>query len=312
VDRPGVAVDRSRPGAGGVWPLLIGTGVLLGLSIPIAKAAAAAGVPALAYALWPTALAAAVLALLAARRRGALRLSPPLLRYASISGFLGHAAPMTAVFWVSAQAGAGYASLAFTLTPVTTLAISLLVRHERFSAMRAAAVAIGFSGALVLVLGRGQSMHAASLAVLLVPLIPVFIGGGNVYRALHTPAGTPAEWLAALSLAASSTMLAIVGAGTGTLGFAPGAEAFAWLGAQALAMVVGYGMYFELIRRAEPVTFSFMGYVMTLTGVAVGVGLFGERLPLSAAPALVLIFTAFVMIHRATRVTPRNTSATSP
>jgi drug/metabolite transporter (DMT)-like permease len=299
------------PGAG-VWPLLVGTGVLLGLSIPIAKAAAAAGVPALAYALWPTALASGVLALLAARRRGALRPSLPLLRYAAISGFLGHAAPMTAVFWVSAQAGAGFASLAFTLTPVTTLAISLLVRHERFSPLRALAVAIGFSGALVLVLGRGESMHAATVAVLLVPLIPIFIGGGNVYRALHTPPGTPAEWLAALSLAASSAMLLVVGAGTGTLGFAPGAEAFAWIGAQALAMVVGYAMYFELIRRAEPVTFSFMGYVMMLTGVAVGVGLFGERLPLSAVPALLLIVTAFLMIRHATRVTPRNTSATIP
>jgi drug/metabolite transporter (DMT)-like permease len=299
------------PGAG-VWPLLVGTGVLLGLSIPIAKAAAAAGVPALAYALWPTALASGVLALLAARRRGALRPSLPLLRYAAISGFLGHAAPMTAVFWVSAQAGAGFASLAFTLTPVTTLAISLLVRQEQFSAMRAAAVAIGFSGALVLVLGRGESMHAMTAAVLLVPLIPIFIGGGNVYRSLHTPAGTPGEWLAALSLAASSAMLVVAGAGSGRLAFEPGAEAFAWLGAQVLAMVIGYAMYFELIRRAEPVTFSFMGYVMTLTGIAVGVGLFGERLPLSALPALVLIVAAFVLIHRAARLTPRSTSATTP
>ena len=104
--------------------MLIGTGVMLGLSIPIAKAASAAGVPALAYALWPTALAALVLAGMATRRHGPLRPSLPLLRYASISGFLGHAAPMTATFWVSAQAGAGVASLAFTLTPVTTLAIS--------------------------------------------------------------------------------------------------------------------------------------------------------------------------------------------
>jgi len=301
-----------------VWPVLIGTGIMLGLSIPIAKAAAAAGVPALAYALWPTALASAVLAVVATRRRGTRALaaqgeSLPLLRYASISGFLGHAAPMTAVFWVSAQAGAGFASLAFTLTPVTTLAISLLVRHERFSAIKLGAVVVGFSGALVLVLGRGESMHAASAAaVLLVPLIPAFIGGGNVYRARHTPVGVPGEWLAAMSLAASSTMLLGVGALTGTLGFDYRAAAFGWLAAQALAMVIGYGMYFELIRRAEPVTFSFMGYVMMLTGVAVGVGLFGERLPLAAGPALLLIATAFLMIRRATQVSLRSTSGTTP
>ncbi|MEI6321020.1 MAG: DMT family transporter [Pseudomonadota bacterium] len=292
--------------------MLIGTGVMLGLSIPIAKAAAAAGVPALAYALWPTALAALVLASLAARRHGALQGSLPLLRYASISGFLGHAAPMTATFWVSAQAGAGLASIAFTLTPVTTLAISLLVRHERFSPLRLAAVATGFAGALVLVLGRGESMDASSAAVLLVPLIPIFIGGGNVYRARHTPAGTPAEWLAATSLAASSAMLVGVGAATGGLGFEPRIDALGWLAAQALAMVVGYGMYFELIRRAEPVTFSLMGYVMMLTGVAVGVGLFGERLPLATGPAVLLIVAAFLLIRRATQLSLRNTSATIP
>ena len=298
----------------GVWPVLIGTGVMLGLSIPIAKAASAAGVPALAYALWPTALAALVLAGLAARRHGPLRPSLPLLRYASISGFLGHAAPMTATFWVSAQAGAGVASLAFTLTPVTTLAISLLLRHERFSRLRLAAVAIGFSGAALLVLGRGESMDAASAAVLLVPLIPLFIGGGNVYRARHTPAGTPAEWLAATSLGASSAMLVLVGAAAGGLGFEVRADALGWLCAQALAMVVGYGMYFELIRRADSVTFSLMGYVMMLTGVAVGVGLFGERLPLVTGPALLLIVAAFLLIRRAARagVSPRNTSATNP
>ena len=107
-------------------------------------------------------------------------------------------------------------------------------------------------------------------------------------------------------------MLVGVGAATGGLGFEPRVDALGWLAAQALAMVVGYGMYFELIRRAEPVTFSLMGYVMMLTGVAVGVGLFGERLPLATGPALLLIVAAFLLIRRATQLSLRNTSATIP
>jgi drug/metabolite transporter (DMT)-like permease len=53
---------------------------------------------------------------------------------------------------------------------------------------------------------------------------------------------------------------------------------------------------------------------MMLTGVAVGVGLFGERLPLVTGPALLLIVAAFLLIRRAARpgVSPRNTSATNP
>ena len=109
-------------------------------------------------------------------------------------------------------------------------------------------------------------------------------------------------------------MLVLVGAAAGGVGFEVRADALGWLCAQALAMVVGYGMYFELIRRADSVTFSFMGYVMMLTGVAVGVGLFGERLPLVTGPALLLIVAAFLLIRRAARagVSPRNTSATNP
>ncbi len=292
--------------------MLVGTGVMLGLSIPIARAAASAGVSAIAYAFWPTAFAAALLALFAARRHGRLRPTLPLCRYAAASGFLGHAAPMTVTFWVSAQAGAGFAALAFTLTPVTTVAISLLLRHERFSRLRLAAVVIGCAGAVVLVLGRGQAMEGASMAVVLAPLIPVLIGGGNVYRARHTPVGVAGGWLGSMNLAASCAMLLMVGLATGHIGFTPTPAALGWLALQALAMVAGYAMYFELIRRSDAVTFSFVGYVMMLTGVAVGVGILGERLPPSAMPALALIVTAFLLIRRAARLTARNTCATTP
>jgi hypothetical protein len=46
--------------------------------------------------------------------------------------------------------------------------------------------------------------------------------------------------------------------------------------------------------------------------VVIGVGLFGERLPLATGPALLLIVAAFLLIRRATQLSLRNTSATIP
>lgn len=284
-----------------VWPVLLGTGVLLGLGIPLSKLAAAEGAQALAFTLWPTALAGALLALLAARRHGVPAWSPALLRFGAIAGLLGHALPMSALFWLSAHAGAGFAALAFTLPPVFTLAIGLLLGLERWRWLRLAAVAVGLAGALLLVAGRGGSFEASSAAVAVLLVIPALIGAGNVYRAQRLPAGVPGGWLGALMLLSSSLALAAIGL-LGDAALLPSsAAAWGWLAAQAVALVGGYLLYFELQRRAEPVTFSFMGYVVMLTGVAAGTGLFGERLPPSTWPALALIVAALWLIQRAGR-----------
>lgn len=282
-----------------VWPVLVGTGVLLGLGIPLSRLAAAEGAQALAFTLWPTALAGTLLALLAARRHGVPAWSPALLRFGAIAGLLGHALPMSALFWLSAHAGAGFSALAFTLPPVFTLAIALLLGLERWHWLRTAAVGVGLAGALLLVAGGGGTFEASPAAVLVLLAIPALIGAGNVYRAQRLPAGVPGEWLGALTLLSSSLALAAIGLlGDATLRPAQ-AAAWGWLAAQAVALVGGYLLYFELQRRAEPVTFSFMGYVVMLTGVAAGTGLFGERLPASTAPALALIASALWLIRRA-------------
>jgi drug/metabolite transporter (DMT)-like permease len=301
----GVA-SRIATGGAAVWLVLIGTGAALGLGMPLAKAAALAGVPSIAFTLWPTVLAALLLALVAARRHGPLTLNAERLRFAVVAGLLGHALPMTAVFWLSAQAGAGFASLAFTMPPVFTLIVALLVRLERFSVWRALAVAVGLSGALLLVVGSGRLSggQVSFGALVLVLAIPALVGSGNVYRAVQTPKGLQGEWMASLILGASSCVLLPVGLATGQAALPLIVPAFVWLGAQVLALVVGYILYFELQRRAEPVTFSFMGYVMTLTGVLVGAIAFGERLPWVTGPAVLLIMASLWAIQRAKRIEP--------
>ncbi len=88
------------------WPVLLATGVTLGLAAPIARAAGAAGVGALAFALWPTLVAALLLALLGLWRHGLPRDRLRLAVFSSVAGLFGHALPMTALA-VGGERGAG-------------------------------------------------------------------------------------------------------------------------------------------------------------------------------------------------------------
>jgi drug/metabolite transporter (DMT)-like permease len=280
-----------------IWPLLLGTGVTLGLGAPIAKAAAQQGVGALAFALWPTLAAGLVLGAIGTVRQGRPADMHRLARFGGVAGLFGHALPMSALFWLSAHAGAGFASLSLALPPVFTLAITLLAGLERPEGRRIAAVTLGLSGALLMLAGRGGSFEATPATLALALAIPASIGAANVYRSRRMPPGVGGEWMSSSTLLASSAMLALVALSMGGADFPPSATAFGWLVLQTGVLVVGYLFYFALQRRAEPVTFSFIGYVMMLAGVAIGTFAFGERLPWTVWPALGLVLAALRLLQ---------------
>jgi drug/metabolite transporter (DMT)-like permease len=280
-----------------LWPLLLGTGITLGLGAPMAKAAAQHGVSAMTFALWPTLAAGALLGLIGWARHGPPGDAPRLLRFGGVAGLFGHALPMSALFWLSAHAGAGFASLSLALPPVFTLLVSILVGLERWALRRAVAVGLGLSGALLMLAGRGGSFEPTPVALGFALAIPASIGAANVYRSRRMPPGASGEWMSASTLLASSSMLSLAGLALG--GFVPPftAPALAWLALQAGTLTVGYLLYFALQRRAEPVTFSFIGYLMMLAGVSAGTLAFGERLPWSAWPAAGLVLAALLLLQ---------------
>lgn len=297
-----------------LWPVLLGTGIFLGLGMPLAKAAAAQQVGSLAFALWPTAAAGLVLMAIGHLRHGRPAFTSAHLRFGTIAGLFGHALPMSAAYWLATQAGAGFTALAFTLPPVFTLAITLVMGLERPLLRRVAGVAVGLAGALLLVAGRGASttgadhaastVHGAPAALWLVLAIPAVIAAANVYRSVRLPQGLAAEWLSGLTLLSSAAFLALLGSVAGGLQVPLKAAALSWLALQTGALVAGYILYFLLQQRAEPVTFSFMGYVVMATGVAVGTVFFGERLPWTTAPALAFIGAALWLIGSTTARPP--------
>lgn len=280
-----------------ISPLLLGTGISLGLGAPIAKAASLQGVSALAFALWPTLVAGLLLAAIGLLRQGRPDDLPRLLRFGAVAGLLGHALPMSALFWLSSHAGAGFASLSLALPPVFTLMVTLLLHLERPALRRGAAVGLGLSGALLMLAGRGGSFEATPGVLAVALAIPTLIGIANVYRSRHMPAGASGEWMSSITLLASSSILALATLASGEAAPPLTAPALVWLGLQTGVLTVGYLFYFALQRRADPVTFSFIGYVMMLVGVAVGTLGFGERLPWTLWPAAGLVLGALALLQ---------------
>ena len=284
-----------------LWPLLLGSGITLGLGTPIAKAAAHHGVGALAFALWPTLAAGLLLGAIGLLRQGRPADLPRLVRFGSVAGLFGHALPMSAVFWLSSQAGAGFASLSLTLPPVFTLLVAVLLGLERLALRRGVAVGLGLSGALLMLTGRGGSFEATPALLAMALAIPASIGAANVYRSRRMPPGASGEWMSSSTLLASSAILALASLALGNIAPPMTAPALAWLALQAGVLTVGYLFYFALQRRAEPVTFSFIGYVMMVPGVAIGTFAFGERLPWTVWPAAALVFAALLLLQSPAR-----------
>lgn len=281
------------------WQLLLGTGVLFGLGLPLSHLAGRAGVDVTAFALWPTLAAAIGLAALGWRRHGPLRITGRLIGFGVLAGTLGHAVPASAAFWLARETGPGFAALAYTMPPIATLALALTLRIESPAGRRVAAVGLGFAGALLLVAGRLTDSKPGLAAIGALLLIPLSIAGANVYRGLHLPRSVPGEWLAALTLFSSATVLTAFTALLGSAAAPPRIDALVWLGLQAIAMFAAYLLFFSLQRKAEPVTVSFVGYVSMATGMAAGVLVFGDPVTALVWPALGLIAASMWFIRSA-------------
>lgn len=279
--------------------LVFGTGVLLGLGSPLARFAVADGIDVMAFTLWPTAVASLILVTIGLTVHGTLGIDRRLVWFGAVAGTFGHALPMLAAYWLATRAGAGFASLSFTLTPVLTLSIMALLGREALRPIRLAAVGLGMAGGLLLVGGQvwSRQLDASLIAVAL--LVPTLIAATNVYRGLHMPHGLSDAWLSAATLLGSSLLLAVFTPMFAKVGVLPnGTDGIHWLVLQTLALVAGYLCYFALQRRAEPVAFSLIGYVMMLVSVGIGMRAFGETVAWTLWPAIALIAAALWLIQR--------------
>jgi len=287
--------------------LLIVTGGLLGLTLPFGKLATANGVPAMLWAFVISGGAGGVLLLVLAMRRQLSALTTHRLRYFAIAAAISYAIPNLLMFSAIPHLGAGYAGIMFTLSPVITLVLSILLGVRRPSLLGILGIAVGFVGAVLVALTRGQAERPADLFwVVIGLLIPVSLAAGNIYRTYDWPKDTgPIELAAGSHLAAALMLLAgLIALGEGgSFALLPHVP---WLVvAQIASASTMFAVFFRLQAVGGPVYLSQIGYVAAAVGLASGVLFLGEHYRLLTWLGAVIIVVGVIMTTRAQSSNPR-------
>ncbi|MBZ9796518.1 DMT family transporter [Mesorhizobium sp. ES1-4] len=259
--------------------LLVVTGGLLGLTLPFGKLATAAGVPAMVWAFVISLGAGGVLLVVLLLRGQRIRLTAHKLRYFFVTAAVSYAVPNLLMFSAIPHLGAGYTGIMFTLSPVITLVFSILLGVRRPNIAGIAGIAVGFVGAVMVAVTRGEAGQPAEIFwVVMGLLIPVSLAAGNIYRTIDWPEATGPIELAVGSHLASAAMLLV---GILTL---LGGKAFTQLGTVPLIVVAQmasasamFAFFFRLQAVGGPVYLSQIGYVAAAVGLFAGTIFLGEH-----------------------------------
>lgn len=281
--------------------LLIVTGALLGLTLPFGKLAAAAGVPPILWAFVISCGAGGVLFLTLLLRRRAIALTRHRLRYFIIAAAISYAIPNLLLFSAIPHLGAGYAGIMYTLSPIVTLVLSLLLGVRRPNILGIAGIVVGFGGAVMVAMTRGVADKPADMFWVVIGLLmPVCLGIGNVYRTYDWPKDTGPIELAAGSHLATAAMLLAGLAGLGQAGSFVTLADMPWLVLmQVISSAAMFAVYFRLQAVGGPVYLSQIGYVAAAIGLGAGVLFLGEHYRLMTWLGAAIIVVGVIMTTKA-------------
>jgi drug/metabolite transporter (DMT)-like permease len=283
-----------------VWLLLI-NGTLLGVSLPFGKLSAAAGVAPVIWAFVISFGAGAVLLAALLVRGMARRPDAARLRYFTITAAISYAFPNLLIMSAIPHLGAGFTGIMFTLSPVITLTLSVLLGMRRPSALGIAGIVVGLVGALIVSLTRGEAGRPAEAIWIIIGLaIPFSLACGNIYRTLDWPKDAGPIELAAGSHLASAAMLIVISLVlNGGVPLGPLANVPLMTLAQAAASAAMFAFFFRLQAVGGPVYLSQIGYVAAALGLVVGTVFLDERYQLATWAGAAIIMAGVAMTTKA-------------
>lgn len=299
------APKSARPATSSVPRLLplgmiVVLGSLWGLAFSFSKMATNGGVHPIAYTFWQAFAAGIVVLGVCLLRRTRLSFRPDHLRVYLVNGVTGIALPNVILVTAIAHLPAGVMVLTIPFSPLMTYVIAVAVGMERYSVLRVAGVLCGLGGVALIVLPRASLPDVdAAPWFLLALLTPACYAVNGILAVRLRPPDARSLPLAAGMLLAAAIVLAPFMFAPDVL-FVPSlplGEAEIGVFGQIAVSSVAYVMLFEILRLAGPVFMSFTGYIVTLTGIAWGVLLFGERHSPWVWSAGLLIFAGLALVN---------------
>ena len=276
-------------------------GILLALSLVVAKLASQAAAPPLGF-LMMSMLGAAIILLLVS----AVVLHAPVvfnrrtLEYGAVAGSL-FAIPNAIAFLAIPHVGAGFLSLSFAFPILLTYAIALALRMETVRRGRIIGMFAGLAGGVVLAMSKFDLAGGTFFWIVLAMMSPVLIAIANIYRTLRWPTGVSPVFLASLMLFGGAMALLPVVAWVepdvvGTM--LSSTEILGLLVIEITIFSVLYVFYFVLQKIAGPVYLSQIGSVAAIVGTTVSVLFLGESLPAYFLVSAGLILIGTVLFQR--------------
>lgn len=279
---------------------LVLAAVSFGATFSLNKLAAEAGMPAVAYAFWQSALAGLVLLAIAWARGHRVPGQPDALKVYLLVGAMGLGLPAALLTFVAPHLPANLVTLVLALSPPLTFLLAVAVRLQRFRWLALTGVALGFGGILVLVApNSGVLPSAEALGWFGLCLIaPCLFATANVSGALFQPPNADAVALAAgilFGAAAGVLPLAIV---TGQLSWLPrslgNAEIACGLSIPIYALFTW--LFLEIIRMAGPAFFAQFNYLAIVAGLGWSWVVFREPVHSTVWLALALMATGILLL----------------
>jgi len=281
-----------------LWLALIAIGIAWGFTGPFSKLAVSTGNHPVGVAFWSTAIGAVVLTAVLLARGRRLPLDRRHLVFFLICGLLGTALPNSLAYTAYGHLSVGVMSITMTLGPMATLLLALPLGIERPDPRRLAGLGLGVVAVLLIVAPAASLPDPGQAVWVALPVIvSLSYATENIYLAAARPPGIDAltilcglSWGALILL---TPIVVVADAWFDITRLGPPEQAI--IANSALHLCAYFG-FIWLIGQAGPVFASQVAYVVTGSGVILGMIVYAERHSAWVWVALALMFAGLALV----------------
>ena len=273
-----MAQERPRLSTAAAWVAMIAIGLGWGTTQLLSKVIVSGGHHPVGITLTGTILGAVIVSavLIGTGRRLPLRRRD--LIFYMVCGLLGTALPNSVSYFAYQELSVGVISILMALVPMTTLLGALVLGLERLQWVRMAGLTLGAGAVLLLVVPKASLPDPDQAIWITLPVITVLAySAENLYIASARRTDLdPLQVLCGLFWGALIWLLPVAAGMNAWMGLGR-FDVSEWaLIATTFLHIGAYGGFVWLIGRAGPVFAAQVGYVVTLTGVFLGMAVLGE------------------------------------
>lgn len=282
-----------------LFAMVLGLGLVWGLTFSLIKLAALSGLPYTTIALLVILGNMVIFGGFSLILTGRLRLPVRRVAFFAGCGILGYLLPFFLELFAVPTLGAGTLALMVSLAPITTVLLAAATGTDRVTPRRAFGATLGFCAIAPIAIARIDDVQTGfGLALLAGLAVPLIYASYHVFVSKYWPDGyAPFEIATGETMGAVAFMVPLYALTMSAEPVPDVAFSAYWvIGALLSFSALEVWLYFTLLRRGGPVFVSQTGYVSVTSGVIWGAILFGEPLSPWLLASVGLMITALVLV----------------